>query len=322
MEFKAKQAKRELIWVKVALMGPSGSGKTYSALRLAKGITTEIEKETGEKPKTIMGNTEQKRGYYYANEFEYDIVDIGSPHHPEKYVEFIDWAVEQGYQIIIMDSTSHEWMGKGGCLQLQQEAGGTYQAWSKVTPRHNKFIESIADSPVHLIATMRGKDQYELNKDDDGKLNVKKLGVGPEQRSGFEYEFTASFLLDQKSNLAEIEKDNTHLFENEGNVILSEKHGEQLIKWANSGEGYTIPVRSTETEQEKLNVIRGEIIVLATELGGREDEELMKILKTFEPTGNPKKIKSEDALKNLKNSLIMYKESKEKETEKKETINA
>lgn len=133
MGFKVKKATREKIYTKIALMAPSGGGKTYSALRLATGMADEIEKETGKKAKILMGNTEQKRGYYYANEFNYDIVDIEAPHNPEKYVEFIEFAVAEGYDIVIIDSSSHEWEGKGGCLELQQQAGGTYQAWGKVT---------------------------------------------------------------------------------------------------------------------------------------------------------------------------------------------
>ena len=116
---------------------------------------------------------------------------------------------------------------KGGCLELQQQAGGTYQAWGKVTPRHNKFIEAIADSPIHLIATMRGKDQYELEKDEKGKTSVKKLGVGAKQRDGFEYEFTCTFLIDQKTHMAEVQKDNTHIFENETATLLNESYGEK-----------------------------------------------------------------------------------------------
>ena len=76
MGFEIKKAKREKINVKVALMAPSGGGKTYGALRLATGMANEIEKETGKKAKILMGNTKQKRGYYYTNEFHYDIVDI------------------------------------------------------------------------------------------------------------------------------------------------------------------------------------------------------------------------------------------------------
>ena len=129
--FQVKKAVREKIYVKIALMAPSGGGKTYSSLRLAKGMAEEIEKETGEKAKILFGNTESKRGYYYANEFDYDIVDIEPPHNPEKYVDFINFAVESGYKICIIDSSSAEWEGKGGCLELQQQAGGTYQSWSR-----------------------------------------------------------------------------------------------------------------------------------------------------------------------------------------------
>ena len=185
MAFQVKKAKREKIYVKVALMAPSGGGKTYGSLRLATGMAEEIKNETGKDAKILLANTEQKRGYYYANEFDYDIVDIDAPHNPEKYVELIEFAVSEGYDILIIDSSSHEWEGKGGCLELQQQAGGTYQAWGKVTPRHNKFINAIADSPIHIIATMRGKDQYEVSKDDRGKTSVQKLGVGAKQRDGF-----------------------------------------------------------------------------------------------------------------------------------------
>ena len=198
MAFQVKKAVREQIYVKIALMAPSGGGKTYTSLRLATGMAEEIKKETGKEARILLANTEAKRGYYYANEFNYDIVDIEAPHNPEKYVELIDFAVQEGYGILIIDSSSHEWEGKGGCLDLHQQAGGQYQNWKSITPRHQRFINAIADSPIHVIATMRGKDQYEMVKDDRGKATVQKLGVGAKQRDGFEYEFTCTFLLDQK----------------------------------------------------------------------------------------------------------------------------
>lgn len=296
MKFQVKKAKREKIYVKVALMAPSGGGKTYGSLRLATGMVDAIKKETGKDARILLANTEQKRGYYYANEFDYDIIDIDAPHNPEKYVELIDFAVSEGYDVLIIDSSSHEWEGKGGCLELQQQAGGTYQAWGKVTPRHNKFISAIADSPIHIIATMRGKDQYEVNKDDKGKTSVQKLGVGAKQRDGFEYEFTCTFLIDQKTNCAEVQKDNTHIFENEGSVILTEKHGENIIKWANSGDGYTPVVRNSESQSddnaEDLPSIKKEIVSLCTQLGGTKNTELMTVLKTYVSNGNPNAIKS------------------------------
>lgn len=291
MTFQVKKAKREKIFVKIALMAPSGGGKTYGALRLATGMAEEIKKETGKDAKILMANTEAKRGYYYANEFDYDIVDVEPPHNPEKYVELIDFAVQEGYDILIIDSSSHEWEGKGGCLELHQQAGGQYQSWKSVSPRHQKFINAIADSPIHIIATMRGKDQYEVNKDERGKTNIQKLGVGAKQRDGFEYEFTCTFLIDQKTNTAEVQKDNTHIFDQEGPTILSENHGIKIMKWANSGEGYTPVVRkedpAPEASEDELKTIKRSIVTRCTELGGQKNTEMMDLLKTFVPSGNP-----------------------------------
>ena len=303
MAFKVQKAVREKIYTKVALMAPSGGGKTYSALRLATGMKEELEKITGKPCRILMANTEGARGRYYANEFDYDIIDLVEPFNPEQFSEAIDFAVNEGYDILLMDSTSPEWDGKGGCLELQQQAGGTYQAWGKVTPRHNKFINAIADSPIHIIATMRGKDQYEVSKDDRGKTSVQKLGVGAKQRDGFEYEFTCTFLIDQKTNCAEVQKDNTHIFEHEGATLLTENHGKKIMQWANSGEGYTPVVRKEETNTDTadaddgITAIKKEIISYCTKLGGTKNEELMTTLKAYVPSGNPNGIKDIDAAK-------------------------
>ena len=289
MGFVVKKAVREKIYTKIALMAPSGGGKTYGALRLATGMVQEIERETGKKAKILMGNTEQKRGYYYADEFSYDIVDIDAPHNPEKYVDLINFAVENGYDVLIIDSSSHEWEGKGGCLDLQNQAGGNYQAWSKVTPRHQKFIDAIAESPIHIIATMRGKDQYETTKDEKtGKMSVQKLGVGAKQRDGFEYEFTCTFLIDQKTNTSEIQKDNTHIFENQGATILTEKHGAQIIQWANSG-------KEPEPKYDYKKAQK-EIIDLATELGGSKDPKVKAATIDILGEANPMNCNNKDLL--------------------------
>ena len=243
MKFNVQKAIREKIAVKIALMGSSGCGKTYSALRLATGMAEEIKRTTGNEARILLVNSEGARGRYYADQFKYDIVDLEAPFSPELYTEVINFAVAEKYDVMIIDSTSPEWEGKGGCLELQQQAGGKYQDWSKISPRHDKFIDTLAFSPIHIIATMKGKDQYEIDKDDRGKVSVKKLGVGAKQREGFEYNFTCTFLLDRDSHMARCEKDNTHIFEREGDTILSEGFGEKIIKWANSGEAVNIKAK-------------------------------------------------------------------------------
>lgn len=131
LNINVQKAVRERIYTKTMVIGPSGSGKSYSALRLATGMVEEIKKESGKEAKIFMANTEGSRGRYYANEFEYDIFDFEAPYTPENYTDIVNYAVNMGYSILILDSISPEWEGKGGCLELQQQAGGTYQSWSK-----------------------------------------------------------------------------------------------------------------------------------------------------------------------------------------------
>ena len=303
MAFKAQKAVREKIYTKIALMAPSGGGKTYSALRLATGMREELEKITGNPCRILLANTEGARGLYYANEFNYDIINLVEPFNPEQFVEAIQYAIDEKYDILVMDSTSPEWDGKGGCLELQQKAGGTYQAWKNITPRHDAFINILATSPIHLIATMRGKDQYEIEKDERGKTNVKKLGVGAKQRDGFEYEFTCTFTIDQKTHMAESQKDNTHIFENDSATLLTETHGRKIIKWANTSDiepkkPKFVAVNPSNESPDDLASIKKEIISVCTKLGGTKNSELMAVLKTYVASGNPNAIASLEEAKN------------------------
>lgn len=320
MKFEVKKAVREKIYAKVALMGASGSGKSYSSLKLATGMADEIERETGKRPKILMGNSEAARGRYYANEFDYDIVDMVAPHAPENYVDLINFAVQQGYGILIIDSTSAEWEGKGGCLDLQKQAGGRYQDWAKITPRHNKFINTLSDSPIHIIATMRGKDQYVMSQSEgyNGKTTTKveKVGVGAKQREGFEYEFTCTFLLDVKTNTAETQKDNTHIFENEGAVLLSENHGSRIIQWANSGDAQYIPPKRSieakkseevkkqaEEDKSKLQSVIKEIDVTAREKAKVDKDKVVEAIKKYHTSANYNSIKDITVANNILKEL-------------------
>ena len=95
MALKIRKAVREQIYIKLALMGSRGCCKTYSSLRLATGMADELSKTLGRPAKILMANTEGSRGLYYANEFEYDIVDIEPPYNPEVFIELIDEAIKK-----------------------------------------------------------------------------------------------------------------------------------------------------------------------------------------------------------------------------------
>lgn len=226
-----QKAKREQIYAKVALIGPSGSGKSYSALRLATGMIKDMNNNL----EIYYIDTEGGRGKYYAEEFEYNYMEITEPYTTEKYIKAINDAVESGNcGVLIIDSTSHAWTGKGGILEQHSKMpGNSYTNWATLTPKYNRFVDSILTSKTHLIVTVRGKDEYVL-EEKDGKKVPKKVGLGGEIRQNFEYEMTVAFNIDQASHVANATKDNTHIFEDRYDV-LTEKDGEKLARWANSG---------------------------------------------------------------------------------------
>jgi hypothetical protein len=260
------KAKRDYVWSKTLTIGSSGSGKSYSALKLAKGFAKELSKQTGKDERIAFINTEPNRGTIYANEFDYDIMDITASYTPEKYIEAIDDAIKSGYKILVIDSITHEWSGKGGCLEIHSKIPcNSYTAWRTVTPRHEAFMDKVLDSNIHIFATVRGDDKYIL-EEVNGKTTPKKVPLGYDQRKNTEYLFITTFVLDLESHEATTAKDNTHLFEGQA-IVLSEKNGEQLCKWA-LGEG-----------KNQLDAIVKERQKVKDEIKANEENEVKEVLK-------------------------------------------
>lgn len=228
-----RKATKQNATIKLAITGTSGSGKTYSALLLAKGLGG----------KTALLDTEYGSASLYADFFDFDTWDELDPHGfpPEYFIRVIKAAEEAGYQNLIIDSLSHEWSGRGGCLELVDAVakakykGNTYTAWNEITPRHNKLIEAIVGSKINIIATMRAKSEYILNKDErTGKSTPQKVGLGSVQRDGMDYEFTLMFELDRDSHLASVGKDRTSLFKDPR--IITEETGKEIARWLTSAQ--------------------------------------------------------------------------------------
>ena len=291
-----QKAKREQVWLKVLLSGASGSGKSYSALKVATGIA----KECGSGIAYI--GTEGSRNKYYADEFDYDLLELEEPFECEKYIEAIDAAVEAGYKVLIIDSMTHEWKWLNDVHDKMP--GNSFTNWGKLKPRHHKFMDKVLNSPIHIIATARGKDDWVL-EDKNGKQVPKKVGMGQQQDKDISYEYTVSLMIAQDTHVASADKDNTKLFDGRFEV-LTEKDGVRLYEWANKGEApapkketpkYT---ETTYDSEDVLKSVKKEIISVCTELGGTKNADLMAVLKTYVASGNPNAIQSlEEAKKCL-----------------------
>lgn len=301
MEFK--KAVRSNIWVKVLMIAPSGGGKTYSCLRMATGFAKRLSQLTGQEERVALIDTESGRGLYYADEFDYDYLELKAPFTPERYIQAIDAAIEAGYKVLIIDSLTHEWSGKGGCLEIHSKIpGNSFTAWSKVTPRHEAFMDKIVDSPVHIFATVRGEDKYVL-EEVDGKQVPRKVSVGYDQRKHTEYLFTVSFVIEQDTHIATAVKDNTHIFEDK-NDILTETHGVHLCDWANSGDTKK-KLQELTAEKEKAKAqIKMHEEEEAKEIAERIEKQLKENMATLESYINMIDVVAKDKAKINRDAVI------------------
>lgn len=193
---------------RVYLDGVSNGGKTFGSLLIAKGLGG----------RTVVVDTEKRSSgkylrYFHDLGFDYEILPLGEKHpktgrrdySPEAYIAAIDYAEKQGYDVCILDSLSHAWFGEGGELDMVNDkaagsrSGNTYYAWRDVTPWHNKLIDSMLQSDMHIIATLRVKSEYETDIV-NGKQVPKKIGKAPIMREGLEYEFDIGFRVDIDHN--------------------------------------------------------------------------------------------------------------------------
>lgn len=183
-------------FLRLALAGPAGSGKTFTALTLATRIAEHMSK-----PIALL-DTEHRSASKYADLFSFDTQEI-TAFHPKAFLDAIHEAEQGGYGILILDSLSHAWNGTGGLLDLVDQiakrkyGGNSFSAWKGATPWHNALIDAIIGAQLHIIATMRSKMDYVVDKDEkSGKATPRKVGLAPIQRDGMEYEFDVFAELD------------------------------------------------------------------------------------------------------------------------------
>lgn len=244
MAFVFTPAKKAAAKLRMALIGISGTGKTYSALRIATGMGGRI----------ALIDTEHGRASAYAHKFTFDTLALDS-FSPKTYIEAIHAAEQADYDVLIIDSLSHAWMGKDGALEQVDKAAraqrsqNTFTAWRDVTPLHNQLIEAITTSPLHIIATMRSKAKYDLEKDDKGKIVPRKIGMEPVQRDGMEYEFDLVGDLDQSHTYVISKSTLDSLHPQEMLQELTEATGQQILADI-TGQGTVTPQPLARTEPQ------------------------------------------------------------------------
>tara|TARA_R110001592_G_scaffold32178_10_gene112851 strand:+ start:5869 stop:6759 length:891 start_codon:yes stop_codon:yes gene_type:complete len=243
---KLQIAQRNQVKLRLGLSGASGFGKTYSALLLAYGITNDWSK-------IAIIDTENNSANLYAHLGGFNVLPLNEPYTPERYINAIKTCENASMEVIIIDSITHEWQGKGGCLQIHEQLGGRFQDWAKVSPRHQAFLDAILQSTCHVLTTVRSKIDYSMDSTSNGKTRVVKHGLKAITREGFEYELTANFELINENHMAKASKDRTGLFMNKPEFIINSATGRKLLQFCNQG----LSVDQARKEIETCTTIEG-----------------------------------------------------------------
>ena len=282
MSFTFQKAERKKSRLRLGLTGPSGSGKTYGALQIASGIGGKI----------AVIDTEKGSASLYSTMAEFDVLELSAPYTPERFIEAINAAENAGYDILIIDSITHEWNGSGGCLELNDQIaqskyrGNTWSAWNETTTRHRAFLDRMMQSKMHVLVTIRSKTETAQQESITGKKSVVKLGMKAEQRDGVEYELTTVLDIIHDGHYAVASKDRTGLFVDKDPKAITKDTGKLLLAWLDSG---IEPEKEQEEEAtpDFLALLQG--CTSMKELGACWQLIPNELKKTYEQTKNAQK---------------------------------
>jgi hypothetical protein len=224
-----KKATKAAAKLRLGLIGPAGSGKTMTALRVAHGLGGRI----------AVIDTERGSASLYSGErgLDFDVLELES-YEAEKFIQAIAQAEAAGYGVLIIDSLSHAWAGKGGILEFVDKAakrsgGGSFSGWRDATPLHNQLVDAILGAKLHIICTLRSKVEHVIEQV-NGRTQVRKVGLQPVQRDGLEYEFTVVGDVTQDHELI-ITKTRAAWLKDQIIREAGEDLGQQLAAWLSDG---------------------------------------------------------------------------------------
>lgn len=266
-----QKATKKQARLRLAIIGTSGCGKTYTSLAFASFLGKRV----------AVIDSERGSASKYAGIFDFDVLELDS-FGPDTYVKAMADAEAEGYDVIVIDSLSHAWMGKDGALervdkvQSRQKTANSYTAWREVTPQHNALVDAILRSKAHVIATMRAKTEYVLEDDGRGKKVPRKVGLAPVQRDGMEYEFdvvadmdTSNQFVVTKSRCPEL----TDLVVRRPGKDVADK----LLAWLSDGAAVVEPKRVDPPEPVTDGSFRVDDLESALTLNEAETIELIEL---------------------------------------------
>lgn len=187
-------ATKTALKARVALAGTAGCGKTWTSLLFARTLA-------GPEGRIAVVDTERGSASKYSRTAKFPqgfVFDTLRPDRfaPELLTEALAAAGQAGYDVMVVDSLSHFWMGTGGMLESvdnvtkRQGASSSFSSgWKEMRPHERRMLDALLGYPGHVIVTMRTKTEWVMETNARGKQQPTRVGTKAEQREGIEFEF-------------------------------------------------------------------------------------------------------------------------------------
>lgn len=222
-KFVFEEMERAQSKLSVAVYAPSGAGKTTAAIKLAMGIRDQLYPGEDLKKIGLFIDTERRSSTkavgrrvggetlepmeLYSFEPPYDITVLA---------DLLNFAVERGKKIVVIDSYTAFWSGCQGILEevadLEVQLGSSkkaYGAWSErsIITKKNILKNLMSNSQLHLIVCMRAKTEYVMELNAKGKMQPKAVGLKEDLQADVRFEFDTVISIDKETHGIEIVKD-------------------------------------------------------------------------------------------------------------------
>jgi len=228
-QFTFTKATKKASKGRIAIDGPSGSGKTWTSLTIAQTLGGRV----------ALIDTEHGSASKYADLFQFDTLHLHR-YSPQILIDALAAAGTAGYDVAVVDSLSHFWMGTDGMLEQVDKAakrsgGHGMSGWKEMRPVERQMVEALLAFPGHVICTLRVKTDWVEGENARGKRQMMKVGTKAEQREGLEYEFDLVASMDLANELTVVKSRCPAL---SGEIVARPgvAFAETFKKWLDDGE--------------------------------------------------------------------------------------
>ena len=200
--------------MKTLLFGPQSSGKTWNGIDIALGTIMELRGYTNIDDcwkHLAVVDTENRRAVLVLR--KKGAVGKGVKYHevkpPFTTQKIIDlqrqFDAMDEVDVVLYDSLTHYWAKKGGTLDRKADydskhGGNSYTNWQVFSGEFNEAIDELLQSPKHIVATSRSKNDTIMEQNAKGKMAPVTYGLKPMLRDDINYDFDIVFNVDKETH--------------------------------------------------------------------------------------------------------------------------